>query len=230
MSEPRAIRQMRFARPPGATELVLIRHGESAPAIVGEPFDLVDGQGDPPLSAEGEAQAERLGERLASEAFDAAYATSLRRTVQTAEPWLVRSGLRLGIEPDLREVHLGDWEGGVFRQKVMDQDPIALRWMEEQRWDVIPGAEAEEKFSGRVIGSVLRIAAAHPDERVAVFTHGGVIGRILAEATSSRPFAFGADNASISHLVVAPDRWTLRRFNDISHLETGFTVRAAPLT
>lgn len=230
MTEPRVIRQIQFRRPPGATEFVLVRHGESAPLVVGEAMPMHDGQGDPPLSSEGKEQAERLADRLSEEDIDAAYATTLVRTVQTAEPWLGRVGLALEIEPDLREVHLGDWEGGVFRQKVVDQDPVALRWAEEQRWDVIPGAEPEDAFTTRVVSSVARIAAAHPDERVAVFTHGGVIGRILAIATDSRRFAFNSDNASISHLVVSGDAWVLRRFNDTSHLHAGLTVRAAPLT
>jgi probable phosphoglycerate mutase len=65
--------------------------------------------------------------------------------------------------------------------------------------------------------------------RVAVFTHGGVINQILVHATRSRPFAFiGADNASVSHLVVIGDRWVVRRFNDTAHLDPVFTVRPAP--
>ncbi len=55
---------------------------------------------------------------------------------------------------------------------------------------------------------------------MAVFTHGGTIGELLAQATGSEPFAFtGADNASISVLVVTPPRWILRRFNDTAHLD-----------
>ena len=85
----------------------------------------------------------------------------------------------------------------------------------QQRWDVIPGAEASAAFSARVRAAISRIAGRHPDQCVAVFTHGGVIGQVLADATSSRPFAFtGADNGSISHVVVDGDRWIIRRFNE----------------
>ena len=60
-------------------------------------------------------------------------------------------------------------------------------------------------------------------------THGGVIGQILADATGARPFAFaGADNASISHIVVFGERVTVRRYNDTTHLEHGFSVAAPP--
>jgi probable phosphoglycerate mutase len=82
-----------------------------------------------------------------------------------------------------------------------------------------------------VRASIERIAAAHPDQRVAVFTHGGVIGQIVSMATGSRPFSFiDADNGSITQLVVTGDRWIIRRFNDTAHLHPAFTVRAEPLT
>ncbi|MEZ5142723.1 MAG: histidine phosphatase family protein [Acidimicrobiales bacterium] len=90
---------------------------------------------------------------------------------------------------------------------------------EEQRWDVIPGAESHEQLEARIVPAVERIAAAHPDQRVVVVVHGGVIGTILARATGARPFAFvGADNASINHLVVHGARWIVRRYNDTGHL------------
>ena len=93
------------------------------------------------------------------------------------------------IDPDLHEVFLGDWEGGVFRQRIAEGDPIAVRMITEERWDVIPNAEPADVFAARVRRAITRIAAAHPDQRVAAFAHGGTIGQILAQATGSRPFA-----------------------------------------
>jgi 2,3-bisphosphoglycerate-dependent phosphoglycerate mutase len=229
MSPAREFRQHRFQAPPGATEILLVRHGESEPAVEGRPFALVDGQGDPALSPEGRAQAERVGTRLAAQDIDAIYVTSLRRTAQSAEPLARALGLRCVVEPDLREVFVGEWEGGLLRKKVAERDPVALRLSEEQRWDVIPGAEPAEAFSRRVRQAVERIAAAHGDEQVAVFTHGGTIGELLAQATGSSPFAFtGSDNASISHLVVTPQRWIVRRFNDVAHLDDVSPQRLQP--
>ena len=50
-------------------------------------------------------------------------------------------------------------------------------------------------------------------------SHGAAIGEILAQAAASAPFAFvGPDNASISRIVVTPDSWIVRGYNDTSHL------------
>jgi 2,3-bisphosphoglycerate-dependent phosphoglycerate mutase len=218
-----AYRQARFQPPPGATELLLIRHGESEPADLSKPFPLADGHGDPALDPNGREQAERLAERLASTTIapiDAIYVTTLRRTAETAAPLARRLGLTPAVEADLREVHLGDWEAGLYRKMVAERHPVAERMWAEERWDVIPGAEPAGVFAGRVGGAVRRLAAAHPDQRLAVIVHGGVIAQALALATSSRPFAFlGADNASISRLVVTGDRWIVRGYNDTAHLE-----------
>jgi probable phosphoglycerate mutase len=226
-------RQARFRKPPGATEILLVRHGESEPMVVGRPFPLVGGHGDPALAPDGEAQAERVADRLVSQRIDAIYVTTLRRTAQTAAPLAARLGLTPIVEPDLREVYLGEWEGELFRQRVAEGHPIALRMSAEERWDVIPGGEPKDAFLARVRGALERIAAAHADQRVAVFTHGGVIGQLLAHAVGTeRGFAFvGADNGSISQLVLHGDRWILRRFNDTAHLTDGMDLdpEAEPL-
>ena len=213
-------RQHRFSPPSGATEIFLVRHGESAPARASRPFDVVDGQADPDLAPEGRDHAERIGRRLAGERIDAIYVTTLRRTVQTAAPLAAKLGLTPVVEPELREIHLGDWENGLFRKYTTDGHPIVDRLWTEQRWDLIPGAESDERFGARLRSALTRIATAHPDQRVAVFTHGGVIGEVFAQASRAvERFAFlGADNGSISHLVVHGDVWMIRRFNDTGHL------------
>jgi probable phosphoglycerate mutase len=230
-STSREIRQLRFARPPGACELLLVRHGESAAAVEGETFPLVDGQGDPPLHPEGHRQAAAVAERLQHEDISAIYVTTLQRTAQTAAPLADKLGLTPVVEPDLREVHLGEWEGGVFRKHVAEGHPVALKMRMEQRWDVIPGAEPADAFRERVRRGITTIAGRHPDQCVVVVSHGGTMGEIVSMATGGRAFAFnGSDNASISHLVVLGDAWILRRFNDTAHLGLHLTVRPEPLT
>ncbi|HET9078435.1 MAG TPA: histidine phosphatase family protein [Acidimicrobiales bacterium] len=217
------IRQTRFRAGEGATHLLLVRHGESAAVDAGSRWPTVDGHGNPPLHPHGRAQAERVADRLAGEGLSAIYVTPFDRTRDTAAPLLGRLGLQAGEEWDLREVHLGEWESPVTRRYFAEGHPMARRINEEERWDIPPGAESHEAFGRRVTDAVRRIAGRHRGQVVAVFSHGGVIGRILAEATGSRPFAFTVpDNASISHLVVSGERWTVRRFNDIGHLSERF--------
>jgi probable phosphoglycerate mutase len=217
--QPAAFPQRSFRPPADAAELLLIRHGQSEAYLDGTSFPLVGGHGDPPLSREGHDQARRLSARLGSAGIAAIYVTTLRRTSQTAAPLAERLGLVPRVEADLREVHLGDWEGGEYRKMVATEHPMARRMLAEERWDVIPGAESSAALADRVRAAVGRLASGHPGERVAAFTHGGVIGQAFALATGSRPFAFiGADNASISRLFVAGGRWIVRGFNDTAHL------------
>ena len=228
---PTEYRQHRFQAPPGACEVLLVRHGESAPARPGEPFPLVGGHGDPPLAPEGRWQAERLGERLAGERIDALYVTTLRRTHETAAPLAAAVGLTPVVEPDLREVFLGEWEGGRYRQKVAERDPVAVRSFAEQEWGHIPGAESNAELTARVVPALQRIADAHADQRVVVVVHGGVIGSLLGHAAGARPWAFvGADNGSISHLVVNGDHWIVRRYNDTGHLAGELSAVPEPPT
>jgi probable phosphoglycerate mutase len=213
-------RQNRFQVPPDAAELLLVRHGESEPASLAAPFPLVDGRADPALAPEGRAQAELVAARLAATGIDAIYVTTLRRTVETAAPLAARLGLAPAVEAGLREVGLGEWEGGLFRKMVADHHPTAMRMWAQETFEVIPGAERSAEFAARVQDAVGRIAAAHIGQRVAVFTHGGVIGQALALASGSRPFAFvTSDNGSVSRLVISGERWIVRGFNDTAHLE-----------
>ena len=229
-------RQFRFTLPPGATDLLVVRHGESAPARLDQPAPLVDGHSDPELAPEGREQAERLAERLAHEQIDAIYVTTLRRTAETAVPLAERLGLTPIVEPDLREIFLGEWEGIAFRKYVNERHPTAVRMFLEQRWDVIPGAESNESFAARVQAGLERIVAAHPGQRVVVVVHGGVIGQILSLATGAATFGFvGADNASISQVVAMPKSTgpkplVMRRFNDTAHLDPIFSIAPEPLT
>jgi len=213
-------RQNRFLVPPDAAELLLIRHGESEPASLDAPAPLVDGRSDPALAPEGREQAELVAARLAVVGVAAIYVTTLRRTAETAAPLAARLGLVPQVEPGLREVGLGEWEGGLFRKMVSEHHPTAMRMWATESFEVIPGAEPAAEFTARVRDAVGRLAAAHTGQRVAVFTHGGVIGEVLALASGSRPFAFvTSDNGSISRLVVSGERWIVRGFNDTAHLE-----------
>lgn len=213
-------RQPRYRPPQGAARLLLVRHGETVAAVRGESFPRVDGHGDPELHPDGVAQATAVCARLGAEGVAAIYVTTLRRTAQTAAPLAEALGLVPAVEPDLREVFLGDWDGGAYRFHAAEGHPAVRRARASHEWGEIPGAETTAALHARVDAALRRIAARHPDQRVAVFVHGGVIGAAMAIASGARAFAFnGAANGSITEIVLRDGAYTVRRFNDCAHLD-----------
>ena len=197
------------------TGVLLIRHGAST----GETLPRRGVQADPPLSPIGEQEAVRVAVRLRGEDIAAIYHSPLQRTAQTAAPLAAALRTTPIVEEDLREVFLGDVDGLDLRLLVAEGNDTVRRALREQRWDHIPGAETHEEFAGRTRSVIQRLAEKHDGSSIAVFTHGGFIGQVLAEATGSTLHAFiNADNASITQLAVTPKRWTVRGFNDVGHL------------
>jgi len=214
--------QRAFTVPRDGRELIVVRHGASAGLKQGETFDLVGGHGDPPLSPAGREQAVRVAERLDGEPIRAIFVTPLQRTHQTAEPLVAATGIEPRVIEDLREVHLGEWEGGEYRMRMAERDPIAMPALMEERWEVIPGAETMDALAervGRGLDAMLE-AIGSGGTGVAVL-HGGVIGELCRQVTRSRPFAFiHADNCSITRIVqFSMGHRLLRNFNDSAHLD-----------
>ena len=227
MADRDSFEQSPYERPPGSTEVVLVRHGASEAAVVGARFPLVDGHSDPVLADAGQAQAEMAAEALRHEDVAGIFASTLRRTQESAAPLAEALGLEPQVLFELREVFLGDFEGGEYRIRQGRGDPIIQQVFTEERWDAIPNAESFEEFGARLRAGIGKVVAAVGPETTAVaFVHGAVIGQICRMATDSRPFAFvHADNGSITRVVVHPDgTWLLRSFNDINHL----TVKTGP--
>ena len=218
MTETKQYPQTFFQPEPGACQVVLVRHGQSAPFVEGQPFPLVSGQGDPPLSQLGEYQAEQVGVRLASEPIGAIYATSLQRTVQTATPLARTLGLTVGIEPDLREVSLGVGEGGLFRKMSAEGHPSTVAMRANREWGEVEGAETNAQFAGRTVPALQGLADRHPDQVIAVFVHGGTIASLLGHALGINMFSMmGSRNSAISHVVLNGPEWIVRSFNDAGH-------------
>jgi probable phosphoglycerate mutase len=227
MADRDSFEQSPYELPPGSTEVVMVRHGASEAAVVGSKFPLVDGHSDPALSEPGRAQAEMVAAGLGGDEFSGLFVTSLRRTQETAAPLAAASGLEAVVIPELREVYLGDFEGGEYRIRAGRGDPIIQQVFSEERWDAIPNGESWQDFGARVTAGIEQIVATVGANTTAVAVlHGAVIGQLCRQATASRPFAFvHSDNCSVSRLVVLEEgRWLLRSFNDIAHL----SIRTGP--
>lgn len=212
--------QHRFQLPPGARQVILVRHGSAGGDIV--PLVRVGDItiADPPLTPAGHEQAQLLCERLRHEPVTHLFVTPLQRTHQTAAPLAAATGLRPIVIDELHEVHMGDWET-TFQERVAARDPLIQRMLEQETYEVIPNAERAADVAARVrVGIAKIIEHLEPGHAAVAVCHGGIVGDICRQATDSRPFAFfGPENASISRLVVHADgRWQLRSFNDVAHL------------
>ncbi|MDO8187836.1 histidine phosphatase family protein [Conexibacter sp. JD483] len=209
--------QRPFARPAGAVEVLLVRHGSAAAAEAGAPLD---GHADPSLTLDGRAQAEAVCARLAAESPARLFVTPMRRTAETAAPLAARLAVAPTVVPQLREVHLGSWEGA-FADRLAARDALVRELFAAQRWDVIPHAEPDDRFRARVRDGLEHVAReTGPDAAAVAVVHGGVIAEACRQATGSEPFAFlYAENGSITRLLrLASGRWALRGFNDVAHL------------
>jgi 2,3-bisphosphoglycerate-dependent phosphoglycerate mutase len=222
MSDRPHTAQQRYAVPERATRLLLVRHGAAAVAPEGgEPLGLLDGANDPPLAPSGREQAAAVGARLALDPPDRIFVSGLRRTVETAAPLVEASGIVAVEVPELREVHLGEWDHQ-YPHKMRSRDPLVARIEAEQRWDVIPGAESSADFNARVRAGIDKVIEETGEgATAAVFVHGGVISELISIATGSRPLAFMfSENTSVTELVkLRGERWMVRSFNDTKHLD-----------
>jgi probable phosphoglycerate mutase len=210
-----------YSRPADAIEIILVRHGASEAVVEDEPMELLEGQADPALSEAGRRQAVLVAAHLAREPLAALFITPLRRTAETAAPLAAVTGLEPVCLPELREVHLGELDGGAFRIAVHRRDPLVDEVFAKQRWDVIPGAETMQDLEQRTQAGISTILdGLEPGQTAAAVVHGGVIGELSRHATGSRPFAFiHSDNGSLTRIVVLRDgrRW-VRTFNESAHL------------
>ena len=218
---PSSHAQVRYQIPDGSTVFILVRHGSSESYVEGgEPFPLVHGHGDPALSPLGLEQAELLAPRMLREPIDAVYVTPLRRTQQTIAPYLAQSGKLAEEIFDLREVFLGEWEGGESRARFASGDPLAVQAIQSGEWGVIPGAESTQQLQDRCTRALLGLHQRHRNQRVVCVVHGGVISAIAQWATGTpSTYHWGAENASVHHLIVNDDYKRLHLFNDTAHLD-----------
>ena len=216
--EPRAIPQSgRIDDEHLPTEVLLIRHGESAAVVPDTP-----GSDDPPLSERGEAQAAAVAARLATTSVDAVYSSDLARAAQTAAAIAAPHGLAVVERADVREVHLGEWNEGGFRQRAAANDPDYLAFIAAGRWEVIPGAEADSALRARMATAVTEVALAHPGGRAVVVCHGGSINAWLADRFGSeRSMVVSIDNTSITRIRTDGTHWLIRTVNDVHHLTDG---------
>lgn len=159
--------------------LILIRHGQSEWNAIGR----WQGQADPPLDETGRQQARHTARQLRSQHLDALVSSDLLRARETAQIIAEATGLAVVLEPRLREVHLGDWQG-------LLSDDIRARWPEQMRlWlespleTRPPNGESIRELADRVLAAADDIAARYPDQCVGVVAHELPIAILVTQAS-----------------------------------------------
>jgi broad specificity phosphatase PhoE len=207
--------------------LILVRHGQST----WNQEHRIQGQLDPPLSAEGRRQAALVGARLNGRKFAGFYASDLLRAFETAEV----IGKKLGHAPEpveaLREVYLGEWEG-LTTEEISKRFPEAWScWVEQPDWDCVPGGEGAAAFDMRVDSAIDTMLERHAHSDVLIVTHGGVIQVALHRIVGRPPqglFPFKIQNASISVIEKRDGRMVIGGVNDVGHLEPALVNEVGP--
>ena len=97
------------------TTLYLIRHGETPWNVEGR----YQGQLDPPLNENGRRQAQTTAAQLALMGFEAIYSSDLARAQQTAKALVEKTSLPLQLDPRLREIDQGEWQGILIGELTM---------------------------------------------------------------------------------------------------------------
>jgi len=197
--------------------LILVRHGES----VGNFENRLQGQAEYDLTELGRRQAALTAARLHELGTSALYSSHLLRAHETART----IGARLGFEPsileDVSEYHFGEVSGQTYAE--IRERFGAIANAAERTY---PGEEGRDVFFDRVTTALWGVAAAHPDETVAVISHGGPIA-LFCQAVLGlpyrRPMPFSIANCSLN-IIEASITSTgernalLLNLNDVCHL------------
>jgi broad specificity phosphatase PhoE len=184
-------------------QILLVRHGETD----GESSIRYFGSTDVGLSAEGRAQMARAGAGLATRRVELWLASNLRRSWAAAG--IVSRGALVRLDPDLREIHFGEWEG-LTREEIQARDPVRFQdWQAGAEGFEYPGGEARGAFQARIARALERLLASGASCAAGVL-HKGVIRELARQLTGQ---ALPKDEPALGALVtltrVAGGSWIL---------------------
>ncbi|NLG93202.1 MAG: histidine phosphatase family protein [Clostridiales bacterium] len=160
------------------TRIILVRHCEA----VGNTLGVFQGSKDCDISGHVKEQLELLALRFRNTPIDAIYASNLKRARKTAEAINRYHNLPLQIEPMLREMDGGDFEGKSWSE-------LAELYPEEiEKWYSDPGAfcpangEPASMVYDRMWKAVTGIVQKNKGKTVCCVSHGCAIRNFLCHA------------------------------------------------
>jgi 2,3-bisphosphoglycerate-dependent phosphoglycerate mutase len=200
------------------TEFILLRHGETEWNALGK----LQGHLNSTLSRQGLRQAEALAARLSTLSFHALYSSDLERAVQTASAIATRTGHSVLRDPRLRERGLGVLEG-LTRAEASQRHPDVFAAYTDGAADyVIPQGESCDQRLQLALQCLRELGTRHPDARVVVVTHGGLLSLVMRHCLgipTTTPRAFSVLNAGWNQFDLHGDgALRLVTWGDTSHL------------
>lgn len=171
------------------------------------------GWSDVPADLSNTTQIARLEAHLPKDAL--VVSSDLQRASATADA--IQAGRdRLDHDPDLREIHFGDWE---LQQFDLIEDQAHLRRYWEEPGDIRPpNGESWHQVCDRVDRAVARLLAAHPGRDIIAVAHFGVILTQVQQALqigAYETFGHKIDNLSVTELHRHKDSWRSLGINHI---------------
>ena len=204
------------------TDILLIRHGETA----WNRMRRMQGHIDIGLNDEGQRQARSLARALQSECPAAIYASDLQRARNTAQAVADIHQLPVHIDSALRERCYGAFEGLMYDEISLQHPEAFALWQSRDPQARFPAGEREaetlEEFHQRSVDVVTRIAQQHPDQRIVIVTHGGVLDclyRAAHDLSITSPRDFAILNAAINRLQWDGRQFRVQQWADATHLE-----------
>ena len=151
-----------------AIKLILVRHGETA---WNQERRIQGGSSDVELSEAGKEQAARVGLALKNTEIDAIYSSPLRRALDTAQAIAGYHKLKVQIEPDLREMEVGELEGVSIADLGTSFGQFLLNWRQGLGTEKLPGGESMVELADRVWAIIQSIKSKHDNENIVVVSH-----------------------------------------------------------
>jgi len=208
-------------------KFIIVRHGQTDWNIA----HRFQGQSDTPLNAAGEAQPLHTGRALAQAhgaEIEAIVASDLQRARRTAEiiaGELAAAGhtqAQLVVEPRLREMSFGEWEGLTYTE-IQARHPERLKlWEADLGQNAPPGGETLAALAPRVSAAQADLLAARPQGTTLLVSHGGPLQMLIELALGRPPGRFWQlhlSNASISEMSFYAEGAILNLLNSCAHLK-----------
>ncbi len=202
-----------------ATELILLRHGYAV-RVNGDYFHA-------PLTPLGQEQAAQTGQYFSvpENHLDGFYSSPLRRTQETANIIGAKIGQNAELQTGVQEVRLRELPALVILELLSITDLV------EDYLDARAGGPIRWPVEGRVSTVLLDIVSRHPNQRVAVIAHSGVISAALSWYLPEKRWRWWrttVSNCSITRFKVEGKRAELLAVNDIKHLNPAIITTQPP--